>query len=269
MVIEIELSLFINFVVNFFILFLTALFFKEKARFIWLSALLGGVIAIIMPLFALPSFARLLNQVFVSVLLVSISFSFSSVKRFCQIYSVFLGLSFCFGGGCYCITANFGQLPLLVILAICFFIFIVAKSMLTLRLHLKHIENYSFKVKICDKGKVIEEEGFLDSGNLLYDPVTKKPVMLINFDIFKKLYEDANFLSTYLKKIDANDFSNGHYIKLSTVASGTQILVFSVGKVDISGNGIEKEYKNMMLGLSFSGFEQSFGKNILLHGELI
>ncbi len=269
MIIEIEFSLFINLTINFFILFLTALFLKEKAKFIWLSALVGGIIAVILPLFALPSYAKLLTQVFVSVLLVSVSFNFKSFKRFCQIYSVFLGLSFLFGGGCYAISSTFGQLPLLVVLAICLVIFLVSKSIFKMRLRQKHIEDFSFKVKIFNDGKLVEEEGFLDSGNLLYDPITKKPVVLINFDIFKKLYENTNYLSAYLKKTDLTTLNNAHYIKLSTIASGTQILVFSVGKVDICGNGVTKEYKNMMLGLTFSGFERSFGKNILLHGEII
>lgn len=269
MIVEIELSLFINFAIDFFIFFLTALFLKEKVKFIWLFSFLGAVIAVILPLFALPSYAQLLTQVFVSVLLVSISFPFSYVKRFCQIYSVFLGISFLFGGGCYAIYSSFGQLPLFAVLIVCFIIFLVSKSIFKMRLRQKHIEDFSFKVRICDNGKVIEEEGFLDSGNLLYDPITKKPVVLINFDIFKKLYENTNYLSAFLKKLDLEELANAHYIKLSTVASGTQILVFSVGKVDISGNGISREYKNMMLGLSFSGFERSFGKNILLHGEII
>ncbi len=269
MIIEIEVSLFINLAINFFILYLTALFFKEKAKLIWLSSLLGSVIAVILPLFALPSYARLLSQVFVSVLLVSISFSFSSFKRFLQIYWVFLGLSFLFGGGCYAIFSTFGQLPLLVVLVVCVVIFFITKSVLKMRLRLKHIEDFSFNVKIYDKGKVVEEEGFLDSGNLLYDPVSKKPVVLINFDLFKKLYENTNYLSAFLKKTDLKELPNAHYIKLNTIASGTQILVFSVGKVDISGNGVTREYKNMMLGLTFSGFERSFGKNILLHGEMI
>ena len=116
---------------------------------------------------------------------------------------------------------------------------------------------------------MIEEEGFLDSGNLLYDPITKKPVILISYDVFSKLYDNVNYLNAFMKKIDLKNFKNGHYIKLNTVASGTQILVFSVNNVLLEGQGVNKKYEDIMLGLSFSGFEKAFGKKILLHGSLI
>ena len=44
------------------------------------------------------------------------------------------------------------------------------------------------------------------------------------------------------------------------------MLVFSVDEVVVGG---EKSFSNVMLGLSFSGFEKSFGKNILLHCDLV
>ena len=41
------------------------------------------------------------------------------------------------------------------------------------------------------------------------------------------------------------------------------MLIFTVDQIQISGD--EREFKNVSLGLSFSGFEKSFGKNVLLH----
>ena len=53
MEIEIELALFINLFLNSFILKLTGIFLKDRARLWLLSALLAGVIAIILPMFSL------------------------------------------------------------------------------------------------------------------------------------------------------------------------------------------------------------------------
>lgn len=269
MTIEIELSLFVNLVINSFILFLTGYFFKEKAKLWFLSSSIGAVIALIIPIFHLSSFALVLVQIFLSILIVSISFQLNSIKNFFSKYSVFLGMTFLFGGGCYAISSTFGSLPLVIVVLICTIIFVVCKLLLLQKNRQNAIDNFSFKVIIKSNGKQIEEEGFLDSGNLLYDPVTKKPVILITFDVFSKLYENINYLSAFLKKIDLSNFSNGHYIKINTVASGTQILVFSANEVKLEGKAFSRTYENFMLGLSFSGFEKAFGKKVLLHSEMV
>ena len=53
---------------------------------------------------------------------------------------------------------------------------------------------------------------------------------------------------------------------ISSVGGKGKILVFSVDEVKV---GEDKVFKDVMLGLSFSGFEKSFGKNVLLNYEMI
>ena len=269
MTIDIELSLFVNLVLNSFILFLTGYFFKEKPKLWFLSSLIGATIALVMPGLYLPSYAKILAQVFLSLVMVSLSFDVKPLKKFVYRYITFLAMTFLFGGGCYALSSTLGSLPLVAVVGTSVVIFCAFKAVIFYRNRQKIIENFSFKVKIKAKDKEIEEEGFLDSGNLLYDPVTKKPVVLIDFDIFSKLYENIDYLNALLKKIDLSELENAHYIKLSTVASGTQILVFSVGSLELVGQGLKKSFSHAMLGLSFSGFEKAFGKKILLHGELL
>ena len=269
MTIDIELSLFVNLVLNSFILFLTGYFFKEKPKLWFLSSLIGAGIAIVMPGLYLPSYAKILAQVFLSFVMVSLSFDVKPLKKFVYSYITFLAMTFLFGGGCYALSSTFGTLPLVGVVAVGIVVFLSFKAVVFYRNRQNIIENFSFKVKITENGKEVEEEGFLDSGNLLYDPVTKKPVILINFDIFSKLYENIDYLNALLKKIDLSQLENAHYIKLSTVASGRQILVFSVGSLELVGQGLKKSFPHAMLGLSFSGFEKAFGKKILLHGELL
>lgn len=269
MKIDVELSLITNLIINSFVLYLTACFFKEKAKLIFLTSLIGSIIALLVPALSLASYAKILVQVFLSILMVSISFPYKKFKTFISKYIFFLGMTFLFGGGCYALSLSIGSLPIVIVLLVCFVIFMCAKYIIHQKNKQKVIDNFSFKVKIFSGDKVIEEEGFLDSGNLLYDPITKKPVILISYDVFSKLYENVNYLNAFMKKIDLKNFKNGHYIKLNTVASGTQILVFSVNNVLLEGQGVNKKYEDIMLGLSFSGFEKAFGKKILLHGSLI
>ncbi|MCM1324970.1 MAG: sigma-E processing peptidase SpoIIGA, partial [Acetobacter sp.] len=131
------------------------------------------------------------------------------------------------------------------------------------------IEDFSYKVKLCCNGREIEEEGYLDSGNMLCDPVTKRPVVLISFDVFAKLYSNINYLSAFMKNIDTKILCEGHYIKINSVGSGTSILVFTADFLEVSREEQSRRYEKVSLGLSFSGFERAFGKGILLNSEFI
>ena len=82
MEIIIELSFAINFIINAFIIRLTGLFLKEKARLWWLSSTIGAVIAIILPLFHLMPIFTVLIEILLASLLVSISFSFNYLCLF-------------------------------------------------------------------------------------------------------------------------------------------------------------------------------------------
>ena len=114
-----------------------------------------------------------------------------------------------------------------------------------------------------DGDKVIKEEGYLDSGNVLYDTITKKPIVLVTYDVFHKFYEDVSLMSLITKDVSSCSIKNGHYIKINSVGKGTIILIFTVDQLKVEGD--ERMYKNVALGVSFSGFEKSFGKNVLLH----
>lgn len=267
MEIVIEFTLLLNFLLNFFIIKITALFLKEKARFVWLASTLGAGISLIAPLCHLNLICNLLVTIFTAALIVSISFSFKRLKKFVFIYASFLGSTFLFGGGCYAATQGFGQLPLIAAGLVGFAIYICAGSVLKARNKRRVIENFSFKVRLSIDGKQVEEEGFLDSGNVLYDPVTGKPIVLITYDIFSKFFHE-DYLNAYMKKIDASKFKCGHYVKINTVASGTSILVFDADKLEVLG-AQARTYNDISLGLSFSGFDNSLGRKILLHSELV
>ena len=173
-----------------------------------------------------------------------------------------------FGGACFALEQAFGQLPLFVVLLCASVTYVGARIILKHRNKLRTIENFSFRVRLHSNGKVIEEEGYLDSGNMLYDPITKKPIVLITFDVFSKLYDNINYLSAYLKNIDVSLLNRGHYVKINSVASGSSILVFTAEELEIMDKQ-PRHFKNISVGLSFSGFDKAFGKSVLLHSELI
>lgn len=267
MIIDVELSFFTNLVLDLFILSCTSLCTKNKAKLKFLSALLGSTISLIIPIFNVNAIGNIAVQIFLSLAMVLISFEIKPIKKFLITYLVFFGWTFVFGGACFAISSSFGQLPLLIVVAISAIVYLLSVIVIKYQNKVKRIRQFSFKVKLFLDDKNIEEEGFLDSGNVLVDPVTNKPIILISYEIFNKLYSNINYLSAYCKQIDTKQFKNGHYVKINTVASGTSILVFTANKVEIYEGEEKRYFENVSVGLSFSGFDKALGKKILLNRE--
>lgn len=267
MTILIELSLFLNFIINFFIIKCTSKVVCFKSKLAIFASLLGGIVAVVMPLFKVTAFATIAIQLLLSFAICLICFPCKPIKKFAVGYAVFLGFTFLFGGACLALQNVFGDLSLFCIFAISFAVYVVCAMVLKYQGRIKRVRQFSYKVQLYCDDKMVEEEGFLDSGNILYDPITKLPIILISFDIFSKLKPEINYISAYCKQVDTKLLENGHYVKINTVASGTSILVFTVDKVEIFEGEQVRDYKNMAVGLSFSGFEKALGKKILLHRE--
>ncbi len=226
-----------------------------------LSSLVGVAISVIAPIFKLNAFLKILVVLFTSCIMILISFKYSSFKNLSLIFAVFFLSGFVYGGACFAIKELFGDFPLFVVAIICLITYLVYYFAQKIIFRKKKLDNFVYKLKIKDGKNLIEEEGYLDSGNVLYDTITNKPIVLINFDVFSKLYKDISCLAILTKKINSSSIKNGHYIKINSIGRGTSMLVFTVDELKVE----EKCYKNASLGLSFSGFEKSFGKNVLLH----
>ena len=97
---------------------------------------------------------------------------------------------------------------------------------------------------------------------MLVDQITKKPIVLINFEVFHKLYNEISYLTAFTKTYDFKSIKNAHHIKINGVGGGGNILVFTVDELQV---GEEKSFKDVVLGLSFYGFEKSFKSKVLLN----
>lgn len=261
-----EVSLCINLFLNSFILKLTGLVLRERARLWFISALFGSIVSLLSPLFILSIAPKIVLQVATSIIMVLLSFKYKDIKKFVLTISIFILVTFIFGGGCFALREVVGDFPLFVVAIISSVIYFAVKTILRIQRKINTIKDFTYKIVFKDNGKIIDEEGFLDSGNMLYDSITKKPIILINFDVFHKLYDNISYLSVVSKTFDEGSIKNGHYIKINSIGCGTKMFVFTVDEIKV---GDEHSFNNVMLGLSFSGFEKSFGKRVLLHSELV
>lgn len=260
MKIVLEETIIIGLFLNFLILKTTS-FMTCKARLKFLSSLVGVVISLVAPLYKLHAVLKIVVLVFTSIIMVLISFKYNGFKNFVLILSIFFLSTFLYGGACFAVNELVGSFPLFVVALIGIATYALYSCAYRIVSHRNRMKNFVYKLKIRDGEKMIEEEGYLDSGNVLYDTITKSPIVLVNFDVFSKLYKDIPYLALITKKINSSSIKNGHYIKINSIGRGTSLLVFTVDEMNVE----DKCYKNVSLGLSFSGFERSLGTNILLH----
>ena len=266
MVIDIELSLAINLFINSLIIKLSALMLKTQAKLYFLSAFLGSAVAIILPLFVISWPLKLLLAVCVLILMECISFKFKNAKEFGIIFSVLTASTFLFGGGSYALTNLIGQMPLFAISIVSSAIYIIAKIIIKYQQKKFLLKKYTYNVILKDEDKVVYEEGYLDSGNVLYDTITKKPIILITFDVFHKFYSNINYINAFTKNYDKSKIKDGHFVRINNIGSNSNILVFRIDELQV---GNDKCIKDALVGLTFSGFDKSFGRKVLLNSLVV
>lgn len=265
MKIYIESTLFISVIMNVLIIKTTSLLLKEKGSLCFLSSLLGAVATLFFPTISSNFAVKVFYIICVLNIMMLISFEYKTLKNFLIRKVVFLFCTFFYGGGALAIENIFGTLPVFIVTFIGAVIYLISAVIIKILHKAGIIKNFTYKIKIKDNGCEIVEEAFLDSGNMLYDSLTKKPIILIDFQLFNKLYKDISLENILTKTFDESSIKNGHYIKINSIGRQTNLLVFSIDEICVEN---EKRYYDVMTGLSLSGFERSFGKNILLHSEL-
>lgn len=269
MQIIIEYVLIENFLINFFILHLCELFLKEKASLKILNSIFGAIIALCFPLFNLTVVGEILLKILVGSIMVCISFSFKTFTKYLYNFFAFALMTFVFGGAVELLTGLTSETSVFVIMLICTFVFFLAKLFFKAYNKKKTIQSFKYFVRLYFNGNHIDETGYFDSGNILYDNITNKPIILISPIVFEKL-TGQNYYEFLLKEKSMDFLKNCHYIPASTSMSQGKMLVFEVEKVEIlSKNNEIKEHKNIFVGLSFANFEKAFDSGLLLHSSLI
>ena len=265
MQILIEQTLLINCLQNILILNLTSLLAKQRAKFIFLISLFAGAFALILPIFNLNGIFKMLIQIPVSAIIVSLAFKYDSFKKFLFILFSFYIFTFLLGGACFAFKESFGDFPLFIVSVISLVIYLLTKFVLFYHNRLLRIKSFTYKVTIKANGQEINEQGYLDSGNILIDNITNSPIVLINFDVFSQIYKDISLFSVISKNIDKS-VNCGHYLQVNSIGSGKKILVFIGDELILNDCQV---FKNPVFGLSFSGFEKSFNAKVLLNSQMV
>lgn len=247
MKIYLDLLFILNFIYDFLLLLTVSITLKRNISLkrIMFGALTGALSTFII-LIPINKYLLFILKIITSLIMIIITYKFKDIKYFFNNIVYLYMCSVILAGFLYFLKLEFNNMCYLISLSIApLILYLYVKE----QRELKKIVNYYKKVIITLKNnKIIELNGFVDSGNKLKDPITNKYIILVNKKIIKGIY----------------NIRSPMYIPIKTVNKNSLLECIPVNKIEIDS----KTYNNYLLGLSdtFTGFD---GVECLLNYHLL
>lgn len=174
----IEFIFTLNFLLDFIILYGTKRLLKLNSNLfrITLSSIIGSLTTFILYI-EVNSLELIIIKIIISLLMILISFG---LKKILKNTSYFYLLSIILGGSIYLLNLNKNKYYLYYLIILTpIFIYLIVKELINLRI------NYhdKYQVTIYYQNKKYNLIGFIDTGNRLISPISKKGIILVNLNI--------------------------------------------------------------------------------------
>ncbi len=296
MTIYLDVVLIENLIMNYIILFATGYILKIKLNHIRLiiSALLGGIYAILAYMQVLEIYTSFFMKILLSVVMVYIAYNAKNIKLLLKQITIFYLTSFLFGVCSFALLyfikpqeilmkngVYIGTYPLKIALLggiVGFTISVIAFKIVKYRLSKKDM---FCKITIYIEEKSIEIKAMIDTGNMLKDPITRMPVIVVEKDILYKIIPYK--ILDNLEKIIGGDMQNEIYEEgLIEYISKFRVIPFtSLGKQNGMLLGIkaskiiieidlsEKELSNVIIGIYNNKLSKKDKYNALLGLDIL
>lgn len=244
MKIYIDLFFIFNIIMDTIIIVSVSILLKRRTNYfrIIFSSLLGGI-------FSLLLFAKV-NKIVIeitSIILISITaFGYKNIKYLIKNIIYMYLFSVLLGGVIYLFNVRVSTNPfvsylIMIIISIEVMVLYVKETK-----KIKNVYNNTYKVDIYFKDEEkVSLNGFVDTGNNLYDPYQKRPIILVS----NKYYREDNFI----------------LVPYSTVNDHGLLKCIKIDKIFIDGTIIKKEVL-----VSFSDSPILIdGVDVILHKDLV
>lgn len=179
MTIYIDILIIINFLFDMLLLLTINITLRRYSKIYRLVlAALFGEITLLSLFIPISSILLTILKIMLGIIMVLIAFGYKNIKYTTYNVIYLYMVSIILGGFTYYLNIEFKNLNYLILLLIApLILYIFIKSITAL----KEIKNYYYKVSIVfSNNDTLNITGFLDTGNKLIDPITNKPIILIN-----------------------------------------------------------------------------------------
>ena len=223
MTVYLDLIFIENVLMNYIILFATGFIQKmqmKQLRLI-LSSAFGGVYAIISYLNIIPIYSNIFMKILLSIIMIYIAFNPPNVKKLCKTILLFYLTSFVMGGCAlallYMISPESiafkdgGTYPMKITIVAGLVGFCIIQIAFQINKRQLKKKDMICNLEISINKQKSEVKAYLDSGNTLKDPISKKPVIVVEKDKIK------NFSNIDLEKLIGGDEPNTEKLKLKII----------------------------------------------------
>lgn len=189
LIVYIDLFIIENFIVNFFLLYITMQTIRVRPRMLYLaiSALLGALYSLIAFYTKFNYFFFIPNKLLFAALMIIIAIRSIKLILFVKSFLIFILYSMFFAGICLFIEINNNSNINLFIKNISYKTLLFGIMVIYIIIHRivyyirdrKELDKLIYDVEIVTSKKVFKVKAFLDTGNELREPATNLPVMIV------------------------------------------------------------------------------------------
>ncbi len=282
-----DITFLVNFIMDFIIIFVTAKLRGKPityARFIAV-AILGGIYGVLnlFPntgiLYSMPA------KIIFSILAIMLAFKPQGWQDFKNTWLCFYGVGFVIAGVTLAISywqnngVQTGRFSLWWLLGGIIFVLYIAK----------HAEKYlsekllpallKYKVELHFGDRICSGKGFLDTGNNLRDPLTKRPVVVAEYELIKECIPDD--CQTALENLDDdNDLlqalsvsswaSRLRLIPFSSIGQSNGLMIgFRCDEIIVDPDKINMPFKNLVVGIYRNQLATQDDYQLLIPSEIL
>lgn len=221
MTIYIDVVLIENLIMNYIILLAVGVILKIKIKHlrILISSLIGAIYAIFSYVSQLEIYSTVLVKVLLSIIMIYIGFNPQNIKTLCKQILIFYLTSFVFGGAAFSLLyfirpqdilmkngVLLGTYPLKTVMLsaiVGFIVLVIAFKIVKNKISKKDMYcNVIIKIE----NKDIETKAMIDTGNLLKEPITNTPVIVLEHTLLYGIIPKE--ILNNLNDILGGDFNN-------------------------------------------------------------
>ena len=236
-----------NMIMNYIILFATGIIMKTNIKQLRLiiASLLGSIYVLMSYITEIEIYMNQITKLILSIVMIYIAFVPQNIKNLIKEIIIFYLTSFCFGGAAYyllyyispkqinningILTGSY-PIKIAVLGGILGFIIInisfkIVKSKIT-----KNSIFYNVKIVIDNKSCIVKS--ILDTGNLLVEPITSFPVIIVEEKIIKKIISEdiikillASLQGNNIDKIPEGIRTRCKFIPYSSIGNNNGMIV--------------------------------------------
>lgn len=221
MTVYIDVVLIENISMNYIILLASSLIGNRKVHFfkVFMASFIGGLYSIVNYIIDISWFTNIIFKIFISAIMIKIAFNNRNFKSFFKQLMLFYLVSLTFGGAAFMllffvnpsgIIFENGHLVGTYPIKIAILGGIVGFSIISIVSNIlrKVITEQICEIEICYQGKLVKVKTFIDSGNLLKEPISQADVVVVEKDSLKTIIE-SSFLESSVNILKANLISSG------------------------------------------------------------